>query len=217
MKRILILAAAVFGMATTLPAQDAAAIADQQAAQENYQALSSKVDDLVAANQLQQKRIADLESQLRSLKDAQSQPNTNAVDRSELRDLAEKVKEIDEKREADKTLILQQISDLAKLPPPSADGKKSHHHDVSADTSAGDTTSTATADTGGASTDNKNYEGYEHVVKQGETLSAIVAAYNKEEGLHLTVAQVLKHPLNAKIKPEKLYVGQKVFIPAPAK
>jgi hypothetical protein len=170
------------------------------------------VDDLTAANQLLQKRIADLEGQLRTVQDAQSQPNTNAVDRSELRDLAEKVKEIDQKRQDDKDLILKQISDLAKLPPPAASSPK-RKHDTSADTAA-------PADTGAADTapaDSKNYEGYEHVVKAGETLSAIVAAYNKEEGLHLTVSQVLKHPLNAKIKPEKLLVGQKVFIPAPAK
>lgn len=218
MKMILILAAAVFGMVGTLPAQDAAAIADQQAAQENYQALSGKVDDLVTANQTLEKRIADLENQVRTLQDAQSQPNTNAVDPATVRDLAEKVQEIDQKREADKDLILKQIADLATLPTPGATGSK-HKHKAEAvdtttatsDTPSDTTTPTATADTGGG--DNKNYEGYEYVVKSGDTLTAIVTAYNKQAGLHLTVAEVLKHPLNAKVKPEKLRVGQKIFIP----
>jgi hypothetical protein len=214
MKRILILAAAVFGAVATLPAQDAAAIADQQAAQENYQALAGKVDDLVTANQLQLKRIADLENQVHALQDAQSQPNTNAVDPASVRDLAEKVQEIDQKREADKELILKQIADLATLPAPGATGSKHKHKAEAVDTTTSDTTSDTAAtpapDTGG---DNKNYEGYEYVVKSGDTLTAIVTAYNKQAGLHLTVEQVLKHPLNAKVKPEKLRVGQKIFIP----
>jgi len=217
MKRILILAAAVFGMVSTLPAQDAAAIANQQAAQENYQALSGKVDDLVAANQLLEKRVADLENQLRTVQDAQSQPNTNAVDPASVRDLAEKVQEIDQKREADKELILKQIADLATLPAPGTTGSKHKHKAEPVDTTTSDTTSDTTttptttpADTSG---DNKNYEGYEYVVKSGDTLTAIVTAYNKQAGLHLTVEGVLKHPLNAKVKPEKLRVGQKIFIP----
>jgi hypothetical protein len=61
-----------------------------------------------------------------------------------------------------------------------------------------------------------NYEGFEHTVKTGETLLAIIKAYNKEQGLKNTLASVLKHPLNAKVK-EKVLVGQKVFIPAAAK
>jgi LysM repeat protein len=213
---MLTLAVAVFGMAATLPAQDASAIADQQAAKENYQQMAGKIEDLVAANAQLQKQVTDLSTRLRTLEDAQSQPNTNAVDRGELRSLAEKVKEIDQKREADKDLILKQIDALAKLPPPDASGAKpkGKHKAPPADATATPDTGTSTADATPAPADNKNYEGYEHVVKPGETLSAIVAAYNKEQGLKLTVSQVLKHPLNAKVKPEKLFVGQKIFIPA---
>ena len=47
---------------------------------------------------------------------------------------------------------------------------------------------------------------------EGETLSAVIDAYNKEHGLKVRLAQVLK--ANPSIKdPKKLRQGQKIRIP----
>lgn len=203
MKRILIFSlAAWLGGVSSLPAQSgffASKAADQQAAEERYQRLAGKVQDLTEAQEALQRRIAALAEEIRALREQQAQPNADAVGREELKRLAEKVQEIDQKREADRELILKEIARLAKTTPPAAG---------SSSKLKADTTPAAGAD--------KNYEGYEYVIKSGDTLRAIVAAYN-EQGIKVTVDQVLKHPLNNKLNPNKLRVGQKVFVPSPAK
>ena len=54
----------------------------------------------------------------------------------------------------------------------------------------------------------------EHTVEQGQTLSAIVAAYNaeyKKRGKRTSLKLVLD--ANPNIKPESMSVGQKVIVP----
>lgn len=191
---------------TILWAQDASAIADRQAVEERYQLLAGKVQDLAEAQQAHAKRIEALAEEIRSLHSEQSKPQVDIVQRDELRKLAEQVKEIDEKRADDKDLILSEIKKLGKTPAISG-GKPITK-------SKPDKTSDFGTDKSTNGSVDGNFEGFEHTVKSGETLTAIVLAYNKENGLKLTVEQVLKHPLNAGVKPEKLRVGQKVFIPA---
>jgi len=57
-------------------------------------------------------------------------------------------------------------------------------------------------------------KGFEHTVASGDTLSTIVQAY-KKKGIKVTVDQILK--VNPGLVPEKMKVGQKIFIPAPEK
>ena len=52
--------------------------------------------------------------------------------------------------------------------------------------------------------------GHEHVVQAGETLSSIVHAY-AARGVSVTLDDVLK--ANPGLRPERLRVGQKIFIP----
>lgn len=210
MKWILMLnMTAWLGCVSILRAQDASTVADRQAVEERFQQLSGKFQDLQESQQAQAKRIEVLAAEIRSFREEINKPDTDKVQREEVRRLAEQLKDVDEKRAADKELILKAISKLANAPVSPA-GK-------TAKLSAAKPKAEPQPDVAGAdavSAAEKNYEGYEHVVKSDETLSAIVRAYNKEQGLKLTVEQVLKHPLNANVKPEKLRVGQKVFIPA---
>jgi hypothetical protein len=55
-------------------------------------------------------------------------------------------------------------------------------------------------------------KGYYHVVESGETLTLICSAY-RQQGVHVTVAQVLK--ANGLTDKSILKVGQKLFIPKP--
>jgi hypothetical protein len=210
MKRIFyLLTVCLLGSNLTLRAEDASAIADRQAGEERYQKLVAKLEELSEKYDLQQKRMAQLEADLKAVRDEQSKPNTDVVGRDELKQLALQVKEIDKNRASDKEQILDQIKQLAQVPavPATPTPKKTKVKKPVVETPTDTTT-----DAGG----DKNYEGYEYVIKPNDTISKIVAAY-REQGVKVTSAQILKHPLNAKVDPAKLKVGQKVFIPAPAK
>lgn len=178
-----------------LHAQDASAIADRQAAEERYQKLLGKVEDLTASIEAQNKRIADLQEQIKTLREEQAKANPDVVGRDELKALALKLKEVDDKRAADKEVIIKEIARLAQVPAVVTPKPKSKP-----------VATEPTADP------NAKYEGYEHIVKSGDTLSKIVAAY-REQGVKVTLTQVLKHPLNAKLDANKMLVGQKIFIP----
>jgi TolA-binding protein len=208
MKRILIAGMALWlGSVSLLQAQSAAsAAADRQAADEINARLTGKIQDLSESQDALNRKIEELQNQIKELRDQQGKPNTDVVQRDELRKLAEQVKDIDEKRQADKEMIVAEIKKLGNIAATPIKPPKAKLTPVPATTDAG------TTDTPPAA--NANYEGYEHTVKSGETLIAIIRAYNKEYDLKLTLDQVLKHPMNAKVKPEKLAVGQKVFIPA---
>jgi LysM repeat protein len=193
-----ILALATVGLLAgncVLQAQDASAIADRQAAEERYQKLLGKVEDLTASIEAQNKKIADLQDQIKSARDEQAKVNPDVVGRDELKALALKLKEVDEQRAADKELIIKEIGRLAQVP--AVVTPKPKPKPVSTDP---------------VTDPNAKYEGYEHIVKSGDTLSKIVTAY-REQGVKVTLSQVTKHPLNAKVDPNKLLIGQKVFIP----
>ena len=200
------------GSGLIVSAQDASAIADRQAAEERYQSLVGKVQDLAAANDLLQKRVNQLEGDLKAAREEQGKVNPDVVGRDELKQLAQKVKEIDEKRAADKELILKEIERLGQTPavPPTTSSKKPKVK------KAADTADTTTPADNPPAAGDKTYEGFEYVIKDGDTLSKIVAGCQKQ-GVKVTVSQILKHPLNSKLDPNKLIVGHKIFIPAPAK
>ena len=143
----------------------------------------------------QRKQIEALSKEIQALREAQSQPNTSYATHDELRKLAERVQEIDKKREADKELILKEIQQLGRTvanPPPVKAPKK----EITADS---------------VKKDGPADKGYEYVVQSGDSLSLIAAAY-KEKGVKVSVDQILK--ANPGLKAEKLKVGQTIFIPS---
>jgi Tfp pilus assembly protein FimV len=112
----------------------------------------------------------------------------------DLQRLARKVQELDEKREADKRLLLDEIQKLAKVrvaPPPEP---------------------RATPRTPPPKADASD-KGYEYTIQSGDTLSAIVEAYRKK-GVKVTQEQVVK--ANPKLRPTRLIPGTKIFIPDPS-
>ena len=187
-----------------LLAQDASAIADRQASEERYQKLAGRVEDLTATLDAQNKRLADLQEQIKSLRDEQAKPNADVVGRDELKSLAVKIREIDEKRAADKDLIIREIGRLAQTPavaPLKPKARITPKH-----------TDTESAAVGPPADPNAKYEGYEYVVKPGDSLSKIIADF-RDKGVKVSVSQVLKHPVNARVDANRLLVGQKIFIP----
>jgi len=191
MKRFFfVLIAFVFFAAPALRGQDAAS-------EERLNKLNGYVQDLLTAQSEQQKRIAALAKEIESLREQQSQPNVGYATAEALKKLAEKVQEIDKKREADKELILKKIEELAKT---LAGPSKKPVVAVPAPT-AGDTNAPATPE-----------KGFWYVIQSGDTLSVIAEAY-REKNIKVTVDQIMK--VNEGLNPNRLKVGQKIFIPAP--
>lgn len=179
--------------ALTLTIPTHVARAQDAATRERLDKLAGQVEDLLEDKSSAKKQLDAMAKEIQSLREERSS-SPNAASAEELRKLAEKVQEIDRKREADKELILKEIEKLGKLiaqkPRPQA------------------------AATGTQTDRPEKEKGYEYVVQSGDTLSVVVAAY-KEQGVKVTVDDILK--ANPGLKPNSLKVGQKIFIPAPGK
>ncbi len=148
------------------------------------------------------KKIADLSDKLNT------PSGNNFASADDLKKLAEQVQEIDKKRQADNEQIIKAIEKLSKGGSARIDTSESRKPaDTTATTSGPDTTSTAT--TGGAG---GQQNGYYYVIQSGNTLSAIAKAY-QAKGIKVTVKEILA--ANPNLNPSALYVGQKIFIPAP--
>jgi hypothetical protein len=183
----------------------AAAIADGEAAEERYRLLKSAVDGMLTSQMDQQRRLDTLAEDLRRVRSEATPAAGDYVTREELnRVLQEMIREIDRKREADKKMILEEIENLGKTL--SASLKASARRPEPA---AG----APAAPKGGTVPSYQEYA--EHTVERGQTISAIVAAYNEEyrkKGKRTASDLIMK--ANPKLKkPEDLQVGQKLVIP----
>ena len=192
MKKISSLLIVLFGIPLFGMAQDAAT-------EEQLNKLRSEVSTLQESNVALKKRLEDVSKELQEVREQATKPSGNYADATDVKKLAEAVKEVDRKREADKEVILGEIKTLGtslksgttRPPKKSGDGSGS----------TGDKEKTPPAD-----------GGYEYTIQSGDNLSTIVAGCRKQ-GVKVTLDQVLK--ANPNLKPESLKVGQKITIPAP--
>lgn len=174
--------------------------AQDAATEERLKKLNGLVQDLLESKETQRKQIETLSREVQSLREQVTKPTGNYATQDDLRTLAKKLQEIDENRIKDNKRIVETLDELGKkgLAPPA--GKKSRPKPESIE---GSTPVPTTPE-----------KGFEHVVASGDTLSTIAQAY-KEKGIKVTVDQILK--ANPGLVPEKMKVGQKLFIPAPEK
>lgn len=192
MKRIsFLLAVALFATPSFVRAQDAAT-------EERLNKLTAQIQDMVEAQGAQSKRIEALAKELQAVQqELQNKPVADYASQSDVKELAAKLKEVDRKRQEDNDRILDELKKLGRNLGAGA-GKKPATPKVSEEATPKAPVSPE--------------KGFEHIVKSGQTLSAIVQAY-KEQNVKVTMKQVLD--ANPGLKPEKMYVGQKIFIPAP--
>jgi LysM repeat protein len=194
MKRIsFLLVALAVSSPAALRAQDAAT-------EERLNKLSGRIEDLAAAQEVLKKQIADLAKDIESLREQSAKPSTSYARPEDLNRLAKSVEEVDRKRMDDAEKTHAELLKLRKLlEAPLKPSKK---------TSTPAPPKEAPVTTGSPSSE-KNFE---YVIKSGDTLDAIVQAY-KEKNIKVTVAQIINN--NPGLKPERLKVGQKIYIPAP--
>lgn len=170
--------------------------------QQQIDKLSGQIQDLLASQEQQGKRLDALAKQISDLSDKVNTPAASTgASADDLKSLATQVQEIDKKRQADRELILKEIENLGKATAGAPVKTKAKPAPAPVDDSA--TTAVAPA---------TPQKGYEYKVQANDTLSAIAKAY-RDQGVKVTSAQILK--ANPKLDPAKLYVGQKIFIPDP--
>jgi LysM repeat protein len=189
------LAAALLTAPAALRAQDAAV-------EERLNKLSARIDDLVAAKDLQNRRLDELARAVRDLQDQLNKPTGNYAAQEDLKRLADNIGKLDQRQREDMETVAKEFEKLGKVIKSSAPARS---------TSPGPATPTSRG-TGEGATPPRPEKGYEHVIKENDTLSAIARAYN-EQGIKVTVQQILD--ANPGLKPENLKPGKKIFIPAP--
>ena len=159
--------------------------------------------------------LARLRSENERLK-AQVDAPRNYATQDQITQLGQQLKEVEKNRTADKQQILEAPDTLKAAPPivvpPPAPAPKPPTVDKpgpSPGVGAASDKTVPVADPG----PELPAEFYEHTLGDGETLGAVIEAYNKAHGLKTRLAHVLK--ANPSIKdPKRLRVGQKLRIPA---
>jgi LysM repeat protein len=143
MKRFLLICLLTLALVPLVRAQDAAT-------QEQLDRLRAEVSTLQTANANLQKSLSDVLKELQELKTQMARPTGNYAGADDVKQLAEAIKEVDRKRQADVELIKEQFRKLSKV------------------AAAPPVTSTPAE------------KGFEYTVQSGDTLSAIVKAYRDQ-------------------------------------
>jgi ATP-dependent exoDNAse (exonuclease V) beta subunit len=203
MKRISLLA--VF-----LAALGSAAAFGQDEKQDDIKRLTTDVESLIAANAATQKKISELSDALRHARDEAKgldKSSSIASINDDLKRLADKIQEVDKKRQADKELILEQLDKIEKFLKSSGGSGRGKNVSVPDSTNSAPTKDPSKVPD----------KGFEYVVQKNDMLSTIVKEYNaefKKKGMKtITTQQVVD--ANPGLNPSKLRYGQKIFIPLP--
>jgi len=204
MKRIFLWLSVILGLAVAIPgsvAQDqaeaAAAIAARQDADDRYQRLSASVQELQAANAGLQKKLSGLIEELHKMREEAAHNGANYATHEDLNRLAEKLREVDQKREADNRRILDALEKLAKTPLPAVPAANGENGPSGKQKSE-------------KAEQRQTEKGYWYEIKREDKLSMIVQEYRKK-GVKVTLQQV--KDANPDVNPNRLLVGQKIWIP----
>lgn len=181
---------------------------------EDFRRLNATVEALTEGQETLRRQIQELREAVLQLRQENSQlkqqlrSTGDMVTRDQLRDVVKSIQTVDEKRAADGEYVRRQLESIAKdvskaLVPPARETPRSSPRGNAprepkevADPAA-----------------NLPDKQYVHKVQSGETLGAIIAAYNKEYDLKVKVSDVMA--ANPGLRdPRLLRVGQELNIPA---
>jgi LysM repeat protein len=190
------------------PGSPASAAARQQESVERFSRIEADLEALKADNLSLRDEVAKFKQELSRVRDEQGKTAiavANSNPHEDLKRLAEKINEVDRKRETDKQTISEEIKrSIGKLENAIAAEARPVTHRERAPTPPPAVDSSDT--------------GFSYTVASGDSLGAIVKAYNQEfkkKGLKpITFSQV--KAANPNVNWDKLKVGTKIVIPAPA-
>jgi TolA-binding protein len=189
---------------TAPPPTTASEIAAAQGAEERYKRMAADMQALQMDNESLKAKVASLEQKIDELRQQlASSANNNGV-QEDLKRLAEKITEVDKKREEDKQVIAEQIRK-------SIGGLEKTLVSSSAPTRSATPKAPPAADPAPAA------NGFSYTIQEGDTLLAIIKAYNadfKSKGLR-TISLKQAKEANPTVDWDRLRVGQKIIIPKP--
>ena len=172
--------------------------------------MNIKVEQLEETLQTQQKRMAALVGEIHALReemDRLKSRSENAATQESIKRLADKIEEVDKKRQADNELVIAQFKALGKGLSKTIQTKEP------ATPPASSKIDTAKAEPPPAQNSNAPPEkGYTYKIKDGDTLVRIVTEL-RNQGFKVTQKQVMD--ANPKVNWNRLRIGQSVFIPEP--
>ena len=185
-------------MATLTLCAGVVARGQDAATEERLNQMKGKIDDVIAAQESLRKQILDLSRDVRELREQAGKPTGNYAGAEDLKRVAKAVEEVDRKRVEDAEKVRVELNRLrdALLKAPTTP-----HAKPPPDNPGGDTPKPQA-----------NQQGYEYIIKEGETLSSIIQAY-REKNIKVTLESIKK--ANPGLKEDKVRAGQKIFIPAP--
>ena len=164
---------------------------DTRALREDYSRLQSQLADLLEAHNALKIQFSKLLSEVRLLRAETSTKDPSTAIRDDLEGLAKSIREIDRKRLQDKDLILKEMKTLLRSTP---------------------------ARTKPPTVTSQSQKGFDHTVEAGETISAIIEAYNtqlKSKGVKKRITLKTVLDANPKLNPRTMRIGQVLFIPDP--
>lgn len=217
MKRFFLLLVLLMVGFTSVHAQDAtAADAAKAETDEKLKRISGDMEMLTASLAKIQKDLSAMSDRMDKIQEEQTRLANTSSSQDAIKSLAQKIQEVDKKRADDKDLIAEQIKQLGKILAANAGGGTTASVSPTTHTKP-KTTPKVTPEDPSTTAPTTPQKGYEYEVQSGDSLSKIVELYNvefKSKGMKtITLSQVLS--ANPGLKPEKLYIGKKVFIPMP--
>ena len=184
---------------------------------EEFKRLQGEVADLRDANVAYQKRISELTRRVEKLQEDVREANDRAtlkmgdlVTREEMKKVIDRIAEVDEKRESDRKVILEQFDRLEKaltsgVASGSRSGNRANHREQEKEKEP----------------KTEIIEGtfIEYIVQKDQSFSVILDKYNsqlKAEGRPtIRTSDVLK--VNPNLNPNRIFTGQMIRLPVPEK
>jgi dsDNA-specific endonuclease/ATPase MutS2 len=191
--------------AATNAAATAAAIAEKQGVDEKFKQMASDIENLRTANQLLQGKLSGIKEDLQQIRAEQTRLAAAGVSREDLKPLAQRIEEVDKKRQDDKDAISEEI-------------KKSEGRLLKLLSSPSDPSAKPPASPPSTGAPTATADGYIYTIKDGDRLLDILKAYNetfKSKGMKTITYTKLKQA-NPDVDPNNLRVGQRIVIPRPA-
>ena len=190
----------------TNAASKAAAVAEQQGEDEKFKRLAADIETQRAAIQLLVDKLSALKDDLQQIRAEQARLAAGAVSREDLKALAQRIDDVDKKRQEDKDAISEEIKASA-----------AHIETLVADAAKPSSRPPGRRQGNGVPPTVEN--GFWYIMKEGDYLDAIVAAYNTEfqkKGMKTITVQQAKDANPGIVDWNRVRKGQRIIIPHPA-
>jgi LysM repeat protein len=172
---------------------------------ENYKILKGQLEDLRDANTALKRQIDDMQAKIDALTAQVGKPAGNFASQDDVKALKDAIEAVDKKRMADNDEVLKELKQIAKLSGKSGGTTIATPRATPATPPAEPVADTAKQPDG---------PGFLYEVKSNDTPNRIAKKLFDEKGIKITGAEIMA--ANPKVKdPTKLFIGQKLFIPAP--